>query len=118
MAITINERAGLEYDARFFDSAKRPALPATAHWRLDCETTGRVLQDWTELAVQSSTGATGLVTSVFALIEIDGSLNAIQSNKNARELKTLLIVANKDLPREYSVNPPYQYYVRNNRGRL
>jgi hypothetical protein len=42
-------------------------------------------------------------------------LNAIQSNRNYREKKTLWVVAGKDTEREYSET--YEYWVMNRRGR-
>jgi hypothetical protein len=55
------------------------------------------------------------IADCYAIIEVPGSLHAIQNPRNTRELKTLLIVADKDLSSEYS--HAHQYYVRSRRGR-
>lgn len=110
----LNEKSGLEHRAHFSDTFGAPTIPATVHWRLDCQTTGTVLQDWTEVTPVTVSDETG-ITDVYALIEIPGALNAIQSDSNPRELKTLLVVAAKDQPSEYS--EVLSYYVRNLRGR-
>lgn len=105
MAIpTYNERSGVEFTAVFEDEQGTPALPASVHWRLTCETTGRVMQDWTEAAAVNGG------TSVTADIELSGPVLTLCESQNQRELKSLLIVADKDGEREYSEE--YQFYVR------
>lgn len=109
-----NERNGVEIRFHFSDAADSPTIPATVHWRLDCETTGRVIQGDTEVTPVPVLDETGLI-DCYVTVEVPGSLNAIQSNGNARELKTLLVIANKDQDGEYS--QAYQYYIKNLRGR-
>lgn len=106
MAIpTYNERSGVEFTAAFEDVQGTPVIPATAHWRLSCETTGRVMQDWTAVTPNLVTGAV-----VQADIVVSGVLMTLCESQNQRELKSLLIVADKDGEREYSEE--YQFYVR------
>lgn len=109
-----NEKSGVEFTAHFSDTLNTPTIPSTVHWRLDCETNGTVIRDWTEVTPTVVTDESG-ITDVTADIAVPGSLNAIQSSKNARELKTLLVVAAKDTDSEFSQT--YQYYVKNLRGR-
>ena len=109
-----NERTGVELNAHFSDALNSPTVPSTVHWRLDCEATGTVLRDWTEVTPVTVQDETGLV-DVYATVEVPASLNAIQRSGSARELKTLLISAAKDGDGEY--NETYQYYVKNLRGR-
>jgi hypothetical protein len=109
-----NEKSGIEVIADFSDATGTPTLPTTVHYRVDCETTKRPLLDWTPITVQSETTTAGEVR-YFVEIDIPGSVNAIQSNRNRREVKTVLIVANKDLDSEYSQE--YQYIVKNVQGR-
>ena len=111
---TYNERSGVEFRVHFTDSYDAPTIPETAHWRLDCEETGTVLQDWTVATVTTESDETGIV-DVYATIEIPSSLNAIQRSNSTKELKTLLVVANKDQSSEFSET--LQYYVKNLRGR-
>lgn len=110
----VNEKAGIEVDAAFFDSKRNGTIPATVHWNLHCEDTKRVLQDDTEVAFETSVDEDGNITSV-AHIEVPGSLNAIQNDRHPRERKKLLVIANKDRDDEFSQE--YEYYVRNLRGR-
>ena len=109
-----NERNGVEFKAHFADAYDTPTIPSTVHWRLDCETTNTVLQGDTEIAAETLSDESGVV-DVFASIEVPGALNAIQNNRNAKELKTLLVIADKGMSSEYSQT--YQYYVKNLRGR-
>lgn len=110
----INERSGIEVRAFFADAYDVPTVPSTVHWRLDCETTSKEIQGFVEVTPTTITDASG-ISEVYVSITVPGSLNAIQDNRNWRELKTVLIVANKDQDGEYS--EPYQYYVKNLRGR-
>ena len=106
---TIPQRSGLELNAEFQSIEGAAALPSTAHWRLTCETSGRVLQDWTAATLSAETTA-GTVTRVSVTVEIPGSLTALCDPSSQRELKLCTIVADKDGPREYSEDFPF--YVR------
>jgi hypothetical protein len=110
-----DERVGIEPRITFADRDNRPALPTSAHWRLDCETTGTALQEWVDITdlLVAEAGVVGL-KHVYADIEIAASLNRIVSNRNRRELKKLYVVANKDLDRAFSVT--VQYWIVNRRG--
>ena len=109
-----NEKSGVEITADFFDASGTPTLPTTAHYWVGCKTTNKQLLDFTSTTIQSETTPAG-DTRYFSTVNIPGSLNAIQSNRNRQEVKTVLIVANKDLDGEYSQE--YQYVVRNLQGR-
>lgn len=113
--LTLNERSGVEFDARFFATGDSPTVPTSAHWRLDCETTGTAVVDWTAVTPVVEMDDLGNIASCYVRIEIAGASNAILDAANRRETKSLLVVADKDLPREYSTL--YQYSVRNLRGR-
>jgi hypothetical protein len=112
--LQINEKSGHEFSVEFKDADGVPTQPTTAHWRLDCETTRKALQDDTALTVIASTDDNG-ITHYRATVEVPGSLNAIQNNRNAREMKKLLVIADKDSAREYSLEVTYA--VVNLRGR-
>ncbi len=109
-----NERNGFELRADFTDEFDAPTIPPSIHWRLDCETTGTVLQDFVEVAPVIEVSEAGIVEA-YAIIDVDSQLNAIQKNNNKQELKTLLVVSGLNTAREFS--EPYQYYVKNLRGR-
>lgn len=112
----VKERAGIQ-DTSYFTraSTNQPLVPITVHWRLDCETTKQQLQDWTQVNPVSVFGPSGL-KSAYVEIDIDGALNAIQNNRNSRELKKLWVACNKDLPNEF--NDYTTYWVVNGRGRI
>ena len=106
---TIPQRSGIELNAEFQNVEGAAALPTTAHWRLTCDASGRVLQDWTTASIATETTA-GVVTRVSVTVEIPGSLTALSDPTNQRELKICTIVADKDADREYSEDFPF--YVK------
>ena len=112
---TYNERSGAEFSARFTANNEQPVVPTTVHWRLDCKTTRQNVVDWTEVATTQELNDQSQVVAVTAVIEVPGSANVIQNPRNNRELKVLLVAADKDTDREYSEE--HQYYVRNLEGR-
>lgn len=93
------EEDGVEFRAWFESNPNEPAVPSTVHWRLRCLTNGTVLQDWTE-ATPVEVFENGARTGVYALIEVDGALNALQDRCNRRETKRLQVVAAKATPRQ------------------
>lgn len=112
--LAYNENSGVECIASFFDATHLASLPQTVHYRLDCQTTGKNIIPDTQVVPAVTLNSSG-VSEVTALIEIPGSANAIQNRRNKREVKVLLVVADKDLPSECSQE--YSYYVRNIQGR-
>ena len=100
---TYKERSGVELTAELTDVNGAPALPNTVHWRFTCQTNDTTLQDWT--AVTPTLG-----TSVTADIVVPGTLTGIQDRSNERELKSVLIVANKDADDEYSEE--FEFYIK------
>lgn len=112
--LAYNENVGVECVAFFKDAYGNASLPTTVYYRLDCGATGNTLVDWTFINPTSVVNSSG-ATEVSAMIEIPGTANAIQNKRNSREVKKLLVVADKDLESEYSQE--YQYLVRNIQGR-
>jgi hypothetical protein len=94
-----------------------PVVPATLHVRSHCETTCQDLGDWVELTPVQENDDFGNLLRVTASYLVPGSVNAIRNRNNRRELKSLLVVANKDLDNEFAKEPPYQYYVVRRAGR-
>ena len=110
MAIpTFPQKSGIEGNFAFESVTGEAALPGSAHWRLTCETTGRVLQDWTAASIATETSG-GAVTRVSVTVEVPGSVNVLSDSSNSRETKTLTICADKDTDREYSED--FQYYLK------
>lgn len=113
---TFWENSGIEAVASFEDEVtKEPRQPDTVHWKLYCETTRKALTDFTPVSVAAVTDSFGNTTAYSSEIDIPGSLNVIQNDRNATEIKALTIVADKDTPREYS--DVHRYAVRRNRAR-
>ena len=112
--IAYNENSGVEFLVSFKDTAGNASLPTTVHYRLDCRTTLATLIDWTSAVPDVAINSSG-VSEVTASLAVPGIANAIQNDRNNREIKTLLVVADKDLPSEYSQE--YSYVVRNIQGR-
>jgi hypothetical protein len=109
-----NEKSGVEVDAVILDSRRNGTVPASLHWNLQCDTTERELRGDTAVTPTTTVDESGALTCI-ARIEVPGSLNAIQHPGNWRELKKLLVIANKGLDDEFSTE--YEYYVKNLRGR-
>jgi len=84
MIPTLNEGSRSQVTARFYDNADNPQLPNTVDYRLDCETTGQVILDWT--AVPPAAVVSILVTA---------DLNAIINPNNPVERKVLTVMANR-----------------------
>jgi hypothetical protein len=112
--LVVNENDGQEFVSEFFDSGGNPTAPGTVEWSFRCQTTNRLLQDWTALPLQTSVETSGL-TTYFVAGSIPGSLNAIQNERNSRELKQLQVVANRGQAGQYS--DVFTYYVTNIKGR-
>lgn len=112
--LVLNEGDGQEFVSEFFDSGGNPTAPGTVEWSFRCLTTDTLLQDWTALPLQTMTESSGR-TVYYVAGTIAGPLNAIQQDRNARELKQLQVIANRGESGQYS--DVFQYYVRNIKGR-
>lgn len=66
----------------YFRSGKSSATPSTAKYRIDCLTSGTILQDWTTLTPATSVN-----------ISVTSTHNAIQHGSNRIEKKQLTIAA-------------------------
>jgi hypothetical protein len=110
-----NERSGREFECWFEATPGVPTAPTTVHWKLDCVTTRKSLSEFAELTPEILSDETG-ITGCKVVIDVPGSLLAIQNDNNVREVKHLLVVADKDTDREYSKD--VEFYVRNVPGRV
>lgn len=101
-----NERAARQLSVTYERIDGEPSTPSTVHWRLTDEATGTIQQDWTAVAIDYDG------TDYTSTINIPGSVLTLCNRRNERELKSVLIVANKDEPsgtREASTE--YKFYV-------
>src|SRR5262249_31390074 len=85
MIPTLNEGSRCFVKAKFFDHDGKPQIPNSLEYRVDCETTGTSLQDWT-------TVTPGAVVEV----QIDATVNAIVNRRNQIERKVVTFQANAD----------------------
>lgn len=84
---TLNEGSRCFVKAKFFDRANIPQIPTSVQYRIDCETTGKNLLDWT------------FVTPDTVIeITVDATSNAIVNRRNPIERKVLTVKANADPP--------------------
>lgn len=88
---------------RFFDSTNAPQIPDAIRYRIDCESTGRVLQDWTEVDPLAEVSFT-----------IPAQINAIQARANSAELKSLTVECNTGTQNQFTDD--FTWRVRNMLG--
>lgn len=69
----------------YFRLAGTASASSTAKYRVDCKTTGKVLQDWTSLT-----------PAVSISIPITATFNAIQGQSNRIEKKQLIVASDPD----------------------
>lgn len=101
--LTITEGSRLPATFRLFDGNSAPAIPITLRYRIDCESTGKVLRDWTTVTAAQLTS-----------LIIPASFNAIQNRANAFELKTLTVEADAGTDNAYTDDVTWR--VRNMYG--
>jgi len=86
-----------------FRSGAAASAPSTAKYRVDCITTGKVLQDWTSLTVAAS-----------VTIAMTATFNAIQNQNNRSEIKQLTVETEEDTTTQ--TRESRTYVVENIRG--
>lgn len=88
---SVNENSRYPLTWRLFDGDNNPIVPATLRYRIDCESTGRELQGWTDITPAP-------VTSLV----VPSTVNAIQNRANSAELKTLTVEADTGTPNAFT----------------
>lgn len=84
----VNEGDNFTATVYFRDRASGEAeAPTTVEYRVDCLTTGRVVQDWATLSAAASVA-----------IALASDFSAIVSRSNEYEKKQLTVMADRDLP--------------------
>lgn len=84
---TLNEGSRCFVKAKFFDRKEQPQIPTSLDYKVQCETTGTLLQDWTTVTPNTSVE-----------VQIDATLNKIVSRRNPIERKVVTFRANADPP--------------------
>lgn len=86
---TLNEASRCWVKVKFFDKDEMPQIPSAVRYRIDCETTGQIVLDWTTFS-----------TDTVIEIEVIAPLNAIINTRNPIERKVMTVQANSDNPNE------------------
>lgn len=87
MVPTLNDGSRCFVKAKFFDETGMPQIPTSLQYRVDCETTGQLILDWT------------FVTPAAVVeVQIDATLNRIINRSNTLERKVVTFMANADPP--------------------
>lgn len=84
---TLNEGSRCFVKAKFFDRKEQPQIPTSLSYRVQCETTGTLLQDWTTVTPDT-----------MVEVQIDATLNRIINRRNVIERKVITFLANADPP--------------------
>lgn len=87
MVPTLNEGSRCFVKAKFFDRAQMPQIPTSLDYRIDCETTGQAILDWTALTPAAAVEIT-----------VNATLNVIIFRNNPVERKVVTVRANADPP--------------------
>lgn len=103
MATQVNERSRLPITIKFADGSWIPTAPNTARYRIDCQTTNTVIQDWVTL----TPGATVAVV-------VSATQNAIVDDTNRYESKVMAVEANYGLDSQYTDS--FVWKVKNLQG--
>lgn len=103
MAVQINERSRLPVTIQFADGNWVVTAPNSARYRIDCETTGQVIQDWLDLPAGARVVATVTATQ-----------NAIIDDHNRFETKVMAVEANYSLETQYTDS--FKWKVKNLQG--
>jgi hypothetical protein len=109
----VAQNSGIEVRAYPRSAQGVVSTPSTLHWKLVDKTSGQDVVPWTEVPVVLDE-ADGEIVEAYAAINIPGSANSKRSGKQI-EPRVLLVVADKDSPREYSET--WEYNVRTVPGR-
>ena len=87
MIPTLNEGSRCFVKAKFFDKAQTPQIASSLQYRVDCETTGTAILDWTTVT-----------PAAIVEVQIDATLNTIIDSSNPVERKVVSFLANADPP--------------------
>lgn len=101
----VNEGTTSYVTAVFKDKAGLPVAPTSAQYRVDCETTGNQIVDWTAIASPASSQE----------IEIDSTLNVIQDEDNSLETHAVTVEGTYGVGDD-KVTGKFQFYLVNMHG--
>jgi hypothetical protein len=91
MTDRVNEGSFYDVIVRPLDAANASTVPSTMRYRIDCETTGNTVRDWTTVTPSAAVTVTVTATE-----------NAIVSNSNRTEKKVMTVQADYGESRQYT----------------
>lgn len=95
------EGSAFKLDMTFFDEESNAAMPGNARYRLDCETSRTMIQDWTPIAPIASSRT----------LDITSTNNRIINQDNLFELRLVTVQANHSTETQFTDR--YRYLVKN-----
>ena len=102
-SLTIKEGSSFNATA-YFRSGDAASAPTTARYRVDCLTTGKILQDWASIATPAANNT----------IAMTATFNAIQNQNNRSEIKQLTVETEEGT--DAQTRESLTYLVENIRG--
>lgn len=94
-SFTVNEREYFKLRWTVLDENAAQSVPRSMRYRIDCQSTGKNLVPWTDVALAATT-----------TLAVPSAVNAIQSSGNSRETKVITVDTNYDdddrVPAEYA----------------
>lgn len=100
MSSVVNERSTSYLSVSLLDKAGAAAVPASVRYRVDCQTTGQMVRDWTNLAPAAALE-----------IVLTSADNAMVNAVNRSELRRVTVSAVYGVDDE--VHNTWEYQVRN-----
>lgn len=104
MAVTrqVGEGSTFPVRIRTYDADSVPTTPLAVKYRIDCESTGETIRDWTTLAASSDQTVTITATD-----------NRIVEDRNRKEKRSLTVVIDDDMSTQFVPPAPFQWEVTN-----
>jgi hypothetical protein len=93
------EGSSFQLQLGFFDEFRNAVTPSNARYRIDCETSRTMIQDWTSFTPSSP------------IIDITSTNNAIVDQSNLFELRLVTVQANHGTDAQFTDR--YRYLVKN-----
>jgi hypothetical protein len=86
---TLNEGSRCFVRAKFYDNQGKPQIPTSVAYRIDCETTRTLVQDWTFITPGASVE-----------VQIDATVNVMVNQRDDIERMTVTFMCNADPPED------------------
>ena len=99
---TVGEGSSFTVRIRTYDADNVLAAPTSLKYRVDCDTTGEVVRDWTTISPASD-----------VTLRITANDCRIVDDKNRKEVRSLTVVVDDDLDTQFVPPTPYQWAVTN-----